>query len=216
MTSHSEPLALAFNKFNEYFDEELAKHEPGTEFRAGGRVSKAWPNKEDESWWRENGPKQIEAWAKWRNDNPDLEILMVNGEPAIEIAVSANLDGVTLRGFIDRVFVDRNTGETMIVDLKTGSYPPASQLQLGFYRVALQETVGINPQYGAYWMARQGTLSSVEELWHSTEMITSWLRQTKQLIDDAVFLPHITNMCKSCGVRDYCYAVNKSIEWSGK
>jgi len=210
------PSEIALEVFHKYFDEELAKYPQDTVFRAGGRVSKAYPNKEDQSWWREKGPEQITAWAEWRRTNPNLEILMVNGEPAIEIAVAANLDGVTLRGYIDRVFVDKETGEMLIVDLKTGSYPPASQLQLGFYRAALEQTVGLNPQYGAYWMARQGVLSQVEELWHSTEMITSWLKTTKQLIDDAVFIPHITNMCKSCGVRDYCYAVNKSIEWSGK
>ncbi len=209
-------LSEAIAVFDEYVAKELADIPEGAVLRAGGRVSKAYPNKEDGTWWKEHGPKQIEAWAEWRKNNPNLDILDVNGEPAIEIAVSAELDGVRLQGVIDRVFVDKATGETMIVDLKTGSYPPASQLQLGFYRVALEQTAGINPQYGAYWMARQGVLSQVEELWHPTEMITAWLRQTKQLIDDNVFLPHITNMCKSCGVRDYCYAVNKSIEWSGK
>jgi CRISPR/Cas system-associated exonuclease Cas4 (RecB family) len=209
-------LSEAIAVFDEYVAKELAEIPEGAVLRAGGRVSKAYPNKEDGTWWKEHGPKQIEAWAEWRKNNPNLDILDVNGEPAIEIAVSAELDGVRLQGVIDRVFVDKATGETMIVDLKTGSYPPASQLQLGFYRVALEQTAGINPQYGAYWMARQGVLSQVEELWHPTEMVTAWLRQTKQLIDDNVFLPHITNMCKSCGVRDYCYAVNKSIEWSGK
>jgi hypothetical protein len=209
-------LSEAIAVFDEYVAKELAEIPEGAVLRAGGRVSKAYPNKEDGTWWKEHGPKQIEAWAEWRKNNPNLDILDVNGEPAIEIAVSAELDGVRLQGVIDRVFVDKATGETMIVDLKTGSYPPASQLQLGFYRVALEQTASINPQYGAYWMARQGVLSQVEELWHPTEMVTAWLRQTKQLIDDNVFLPHITNMCKSCGVRDYCYAVNKSIEWSGK
>ena len=209
-------LSEAIAVFDEYVAKELADIPEGTVLRAGGRVSKAYPNKEDGTWWKEHGPKQIEAWAEWRKNNPNLDILNVNGEPAIEIAVSAELDGVRLQGVIDRVFVDKATGETMIVDLKTGSYPPASQLQLGFYRVALEQTVGLNPQYGAYWMARQGTLSTVEELWHSTDMITAWLKQTKQLIDDQIFIPHLTNMCKSCGVRDFCYAVNKSIEWSGK
>ena len=209
-------LSEAFEVFNTYVEKELANIPDGTELRAGGRATKAYPNKEDGSWWKEHGPKQVEAWAKWREANPNLEILEVNGQPAIEIAVAADLDGVRLQGVIDRVFVDKQTGETMIVDLKTGTYPPASQLQLGFYRVALEQTAGINPQYGAYWMARQGVLSQVEELWHSTAMITSWLKATKQLIDNNVFIPHITNMCKSCGVRDFCYAVNKSIDWSNK
>jgi RecB family exonuclease len=209
-------LSDAIEVFGEYVTEELSNIPDGTEIRAGGRATKAYPNKEDGTWWKEHGPKQVRAWADWRTNNPNLEILEINGEPAIEIAVAADLDGVRLQGIIDRVFVDKTTGETMIVDLKTGTYPPASQLQLGFYRVALEQTAGINPQYGAYWMARQGVLSQVEELWHSTEMITSWLKATKQLIDNAVFIPHITNMCKSCGVRDFCYAVNKSIEWSGK
>lgn len=215
MSSRSEMLQSSITAFHTYMDTAIAEH-AGAEFRAGGRATKAYPNKEDETWWREHGPKQIEAWVEWQDQNPNLEILDINGTPAIEIAVSANLDGVTLKGVIDRVFVDTQSGELLIVDLKTGAYPPASQLQLGFYRVALEQTVGLNPQYGAYWMARQGVLSQIEELWHPTEMITSWLRQTKQLIDDNVFLPHLTNMCKSCGVRDFCYAVNKSIDWRSK
>lgn len=197
--------------FEQYVETELERIGDG-EIRAAGRATKANPNGEDGAWWRENGPKQIQAWIDWRLANPNLKLAKFNGTPAVEVEVSALFpNDVLLRGYIDRVFIDESTGEYLIVDIKTGSRTPVSPLQLAFYRVALEQTLDVSPKFGAYWMGRQGTLSSVQELWYPTEMIVSWLDKAKTIIDNELFIPHVTSFCSSCGVRESCTAQNPVI-----
>ena len=122
-------LALGVDAFNVSFNEELAKGE-GKVFRAGGRPTKAMPNGEDEGWWRANAPAMIQSWISWRAQNPNLHVWTVDGVPAIELQVRAEVDladgtKVALKGFIDRVFIDSDTGQLLIVDLKSGKNAPA-------------------------------------------------------------------------------------------
>lgn len=198
-------LQSALDTFQDYLDDAANAH-AGQVFTTSGRPTKQYPNGEDYVWWRDNGPEQIKAWATWRDQNPDLVIAEFDGAPAIELAVTATIGDVTLRGFVDRVFADRSTGELLIVDLKTGKNTPGSPLQLAFYRVAMEQTVGVSPTHGAYWMSRKGTLSSVEHLWYPTEMIADWLHKVKHMIDSELFVPHMSFLCGSCSVRDHCTA----------
>jgi RecB family exonuclease len=184
----------------------------GKPWRAGGRATKAYPNKEDKTWWMAEGPTLVHNYYTWRLGNPNLEIWRTpEGTPAIELGISVNLPGgITLKSFIDRVFVDRKTGETMIVDLKTGQ-PPKSGLQLAFYRTILAEQFDVTPTYGAYWMARQGTLDTVYDLrQYPTSMVQRWLRDAQKAIDLGVFIPNMTNLCNTCGVQKHCYAFGNS------
>ena len=193
------------------FRESIAKAKADNEgkpWRAGGRATKKFPHKEDESWWLSEGPAMVHAWYNWRQANPNLDIWRTEqGVPAIEIAISVNLPGgVLMKSIIDRVFVDKVTGQTMIVDLKTGQ-PPKSGLQLAVYRTALLEQYGTAPDYGSYWMARTGTLDTVHDLRsYSDDMIKRWLRDVKRAIDARIFVPNMSNLCGTCGVQKFCYA----------
>lgn len=193
------------------FRESIAKAKTDNEgklWRAGGRATKQYPNKEDESWWMAEGPSMVHAWYNWRKTNPNLEVWHTSeGVPAIEIGVTVRFPGdVLMKSVIDRVFVDKVTGQTMIVDLKTGQ-PPKSGLQLAVYRTALLEQFGEAPTYGAYWMARSGTLDTVHDLRQYPEsMIQRWMRDVKRAIDARIFVPNMTNLCGTCGVQKFCYA----------
>lgn len=208
----SDLATLAITEFNRYVDEELAKYPQGTEFRAGGRKTKQWPDGENLDWWREDGPEQIKGYIQWRESNPNLELAVLAGKPAVEVEVSAIVhDTLTLRGFVDRVFVDTTTGAMLIVDLKTGRNSPASPLQLGFYRMALQQTLGVDVPQGAYYMSRKNSLGPVFDLWYPPQVIADWLTKARILIDNDLFIPHLTSMCGSCGVKDHCYAYNPEV-----
>jgi hypothetical protein len=50
--------------------------------------------------------------------------------------------------------------EIIVVDLKTGIRTPQSDLQLQVYACMLERATGIRPDFGAYWMARQGGTST--------------------------------------------------------
>ena len=89
------------------------------------KPTKAMPNGEDYTWWAQNGPAYVQSWITWRQNNPSLHILtMDDGKPAIELDVRVDIEAdgelIQLKGFIDRVFVDSNTGEVLIV-LSTAS-----------------------------------------------------------------------------------------------
>lgn len=193
--------------FRAYLDEEAAKYQ-GRNIRSSGRATKQYPNKEDRSWWLSEGPAMVHAYYTWRLGNPNLEIWHTpEGKPAIELDVNVNLPGgVTVKAYIDRIFEDKVTGQKIIVDLKTGKMAQ-SGLQLAVYRTILQQQFGEAPDYGAYWMARTGTLDTVHDLRQfPTEMIERWLRDVKKAIDLNLFVPHLSSACDYCGVKQFCYA----------
>ena len=202
---------LAFEAGVTAFRDSLAQAEKDGEgklWKAGGRVTKRWPNKEDRSWWYSEGPTMINNYIAWRKHNSHLEIWeSPEGVPGIEVAVYVKLPGgLILNSKIDRVFTNKNTGQNIIVDLKTGK-PPSSGLQLAVYRLALQEQFGEAPVHGAYWMAREGNLDQVYDLErYPTEMVSRWLRDIKKSIDLGIFVPNTGYLCGSCGVKKHCYA----------
>lgn len=193
--------------FREYFQEETAKF-AGKNMRAGGRATKQYPGKEDDKWWLAEGPTMVHNYYNWRLQNPNLDIWHTpEGIPAIELDINVNLPGgITVKAFIDRVFEDKVTGQKIIVDLKTGK-SAQSGLQLAVYRTILLEQFGEAPDYGAYWMARQGTLDTVHDLrTFPADMIQRWLRDVKKAIDGHIFVPNMSQGCDWCGVKKFCYA----------
>ena len=182
----------------------------------GGRVSKAWPNKEDDAWWNFHGIKMLEDYARWRDDSK-WEIYTVNDSPFIEWGFMLTLDNpmpeegsspvVQVKGFIDRVFVTPD-GEVVVVDLKTGSREPASTTQLGIYAAALRQSGGVNPVLGGYYMSRKGEDPNLRGLgMYTNELIGYWLSVFEDSVREKKFLPHVTSMCRTCMVAPYCYAV---------
>lgn len=212
-------LALGIDAFEESIKQEVAELQPGARVRAGGRPTKANPGGEDLTWWKQQGPAFIQSWITWRQQNPSLHMWSLDADtPAIELPVSAEVDvdgeTVELKGFIDRVFVDAVTGQLLIVDLKTGKSTP-EPLQLAFYRRALAATHGVQAQYGAYWMARKGTLSDIADLDSFDDAtVDYWVATTVRGIRNNVFLPRVSPMCSGCGVREHCYVFNKNTPFS--
>lgn len=203
----STPYEVGLATFRESFAEAEAKG-AGKTWKAGGRATKKFPNKEDKTWWMSEGPTMVHNYYNWRMQNPNLEVWRSpDGTPGIELDMNVTIVGnVIVKGKIDRVFQDKNTGQLIIVDLKTGK-PPASGLQLAVYRLALDAQFGVSPDYGAYWMARGGTLDKVWNLnEYPIKMVSRWLRDTKKAIDMGVFIPHTGILCDYCGVRKHCYA----------
>jgi hypothetical protein len=207
--------------FHEAFDEEIdkrLKEEPDftkDQWRASGRASKAWPNKENEEWWRANGPSHVMSWVTWRLNNPSWEIAYVPNDrgtmlPGIELPVTAKLGGVDVRGYVDRLF-HRNETELLCLDIKTGSREPESPEQLGTYNVALEETYGVAPDFGAYWLSRTGGTSAFYDMrMYPRERVEFTYKTVRAQQEQGMFLPKQSALCNGCSVRDYCLAVNGS------
>lgn len=196
--------------WNKAWDLEVSEVDTNQPIKAGGRVSKEWPNKEDGDWWNAKGPGMLDQYVKWRDSRLEegWQFLPTpGGGIAVELAIQVEFPDVLVKGYIDRVMVN-DSGEVLVVDLKTGSHTPASSLQLGIYALGVQRHLGIQPTLGAYYMARKGELSELKSLLHySEELVGRWFGSARKGIEEELFIPHVTSLCGTCGVAKYCAAV---------
>lgn len=175
-----------------------------TNARVGGRATKANPNKEDVTFWQNQGPKWVEAYIAWRKTNADWKIWTApDGNPGIELALTPVVKDVAVKMIIDRVF--EVNGELVIVDLKTSQNTPTSSLQLGFYKLGLEQQFGIEIKWGTYYMSRGNNISEMVDLSEYTYEKMEYLIETfDKARKAAIFLPN-TNSCQyMCGLTEYC------------
>ena len=192
---------------NELWDKAWAQESEGkdlTNARVGGRATKANPQKEDVNFWQATGPQWVQAYIDWRKANPDWKLWKTpQGAPAIELAMLPEFAGVPVKMILDRVF--EVNGELVIVDLKTSQQTPTNTLQLGFYKVGMLKTFGIDVKWGTYWMARQHGVSPLVSLEKYTEDKLEYLVAGFDKARKAgVFLPNTNNCQYKCGLTDYC------------
>lgn len=175
-----------------------------TNARIGGRATKANPNKEDISFWHTQGPMWVEQYIAWRKQNPNWKIwTSPDGRPAIELELIPEVAGVPIKMVIDRVFeVD---GHLVIVDLKTSQNTPSSTLQLGFYKLGLEQTFGIEVNWGNYYMARgSNTVEMVDLSDYTYDKMEFLVKGFDKARKAGIFLPN-TNSCQyMCGLTAHC------------
>lgn len=181
-----------------------------TNARVGGRATKANPNKEDVSFWKETGPKWVQGYIEWRNANPDWKIWVApDGNPAIELGLFPEVAGVPVKMVIDRVF--EVNGELVIVDLKTSQQTPTNPLQLAFYRLGLKKQFGVDIKWGTYWMARQFGVSPLVDLTSYTdEKIEFLVENFDKARKSGIFLPNTSNCQYKCGLTEFCQFSTKT------
>ena len=175
-----------------------------TNARIGGRATKANPNKEDVTFWQSQGPKWVEGYIAWRQHNTNWKIWTApDGNKGIELALNPVVSGVPVKMIIDRVFeVD---GQLVICDLKTSQQTPSSTLQLGFYKLGLEQTFGIEVKWGNYYMARgNGTSEMVDLSEYTYDKMEYLIKQFDTARKAGIFLPNTNNCQYMCGLTEYC------------
>ena len=175
-----------------------------TNARVGGRATKANPNKEDQTFWQTAGPRWVEGYIAWRQANPDWKIWKApDGNAGIELALTPVVAGVPVKMIIDRVF--EVNGQLVICDLKTSQQTPSSSLQLGFYKLGLEQTFGIEVKWGNYYMARGNATSEMVDLSEYTyDKMEYLIKQFDTARKAGVFLPNTNNCQYMCGLTEYC------------
>jgi putative RecB family exonuclease len=180
----------------------------GMPFRAGGKKTTAYPNKEDATWWLDNGPKMLDFWVQFRETSGYEIYQLPDGSLSVETELNTEIGGVGMKGFLDRLMVSP-AGELVVVDIKTSSKPPVTYTQLGTYAILVEKIMGIRPSKGAYWMARTGEMTEPVELDHYTEnRLATHVKGFKIAVDNNIFIPQPGFMCGTCSVNHACYAVN--------
>jgi putative RecB family exonuclease len=195
--------------FGLYVEEEHEKTPdiPVEEWRTAGRT------KEDIPWWNEHGPEMVRSYVDWRVKNADRLGIWVapDGTPGIEWEGTASIGGVRVTAKADRVFVDRNTGATIIVDLKSGSYEPDDPLQLRIYRMVIERATAEPMWYGAFYMARKAEMTKPFVLDTTNEQAIAQRFQRMELgISAGVFTPRPSKRnCAQCGFKRHCIFVEE-------
>lgn len=176
------------------------------DIRAGGKATRANPDKEDELWWLSAGPEMVQRWMDWRTSS-DWKIWRTpQDQPAIELELQPTWAGVPVRMFVDRVFV-LPTGVLVVVDLKSGARSPQSDLQLAWYACGIKSVYNVDVSYGAYWDARKGLMSDISTLTNITVgLVEVWVSKFVQAKTHEIYLPNLSHFCRACGVNRYCAA----------
>jgi hypothetical protein len=171
--------------------------------RRAGRSTVANPNKEDGNWWNTQGSVWVDNYILWRKNNPNWKIWTTpQGARAIELQLNPVIAGVTIKMVIDRIFeVD---GKLVIVDLKTSAKRPTSDLQLGFYKVGLEQTLGIEINTGNYWMSREsGTGDMIDLSRYNLDTLEYFAEGFDKARKAGIFLPNLSS-CNFCGLTEHC------------
>lgn len=169
-------------------------------------------NPEGESlqfWYARLGPQLVQAYTAWRMRSSWNIWRTPDGLLACELDVGGVLPGMELpfKGFIDRVFQSSQTGQLLLVDLKTGSRKPETPLQLGVYAAAVQYHYNTPVPLGAAFMNRRGDLSEAWDLTRYTpEYVGKMFEQTRRGIEAGFFPAKPGRSCGMCDVSTACYA----------
>jgi hypothetical protein len=183
-----------------------AKQPDRSKWGAGGRANA----KETQAWWEKNIPIMVKAWQDWRAST-NLELAEFGDGTTVEMDFTTTSYGFPFKGAIDRIMRDPATGALILIDIKCGSRESKNAFQLAFYRDAVQELLGERVRYGAYWMARKGTLGEIHDLDRiSPEMTMSMAQNCRTIVDMELWTPNVSMLCGSCGVQQYCQAVGGS------
>lgn len=136
-------------------------------------------------------------------------------EPAArEQLVEVVVDGVRLRGFVDRLDVSP-AGDLRVVDYKTGASPREAfegkaLFQMKFYALVLWRTRGIVPrQLRLMYLADSDTLSyspDAEELLRFERTLMAIWRAIQRALQTGDFRPNPGRLCEWCDHRALCPA----------
>lgn len=171
------------------------------EFHEGVRVIKKGFTHED---YKKLGEKCI---IDYYSQNYPFEQNVIENEKGVVV----DIDGIKLRGFIDRL--DWNGDTLEIHDYKTGgSLPPQSKIdkdrQLALYQIACQDLFPEAKDYKLIWhylvfgkkLVSKRTQEDLEELKKNIKKLVGEIETEKE------FLPKVSRLCDWCEYKNICPA----------
>ncbi|MEO3857467.1 PD-(D/E)XK nuclease family protein [Acrocarpospora sp. B8E8] len=131
--------------------------------------------------------------------------LVLDGQVAVEWEFTLPLrGGVVVKGFID-LLLEGPAGDILVQDLKTGSRKPASTLQLGVYKLAVEQATGLSVEYGRYFMAKDGQPGPPVHLGgYDFDRVSDWFAMMNRGVRIKVFPPRPGEHCRICTVSRFC------------
>ena len=126
------------------------------------------------------------------------------GNLACEIPFDITLNGVRIIGYIDQI-IEFADGGLLLRDLKTGTKLPDSPRQLGIYRVATSLTLGLDIDWGDFFMSKNGAPTKPYDLSRFTpERVGRWFTDLDESVEQGRFIPNPGDHCRICAVSRFC------------
>lgn len=149
--------------------------------------------------YKERGFKQLETYLASVDEAP-WEISHMEKEFEID------LDGVVVRGAVDRILFYPGTDEYIVEDLKSGSPDDEEdKRQLAFYAFVARTLWDVPVLHGRYWYTKVDRPSDTVDLSKFDKKF--WVKIFTDL-DDAIsreiFLPNPGKNCGLCSVKPWC------------
>lgn len=166
------------------------------------------------------GLVQIEAYEA-EATNGEWSIADFYDMPAVEVSFElefqTEVGKVAVRGKIDQIRQNRNTGVYEVVDLKTGSEQNHKYRQLGLYALAAREMFDIDVVWGRYFYSKldrvpksgdkAGRYSPYFDLRHYDRAYwTTEFGMMEQAVQNQIFLPNPGEQCGRCDAAPFCRA----------
>jgi hypothetical protein len=107
-------------------------------------------------------------------------------------------------------------GDLWVRDVKTGSKLPDSALQLGVYAEAVEQTYGLRPRWGDYFMCKNNSPTKPFDLsGYTAARLGRWFARLDRAVNAGVFIPNPGDACRTCSVSRFCDAVGEDRETYG-
>lgn len=176
-------------------------------WRASGRATREWPNKEGQDFWWQNGPRFVQHWIDWTKEyGVHWRLAALSGDiPGVELEFKPTIGGHPVRMFLDRLYVLPN-GDVVVLDIKTGTWE-ADALQLGLYAEGVYQATGIRPKYGTFWYSRKGLSGLIDLSKYTPGYLGRLVENFYKAVGAEIFTPAPSALCKSCSVRHACASV---------
>jgi putative RecB family exonuclease len=135
-------------------------------------------------------------------------------EIGLELRLAADLDGLELRGIIDRLELD-DAGDLIVTDYKTGrapgpKYQAKSMQGVHFYAWLCQEVLGQRPKEVRLMYLKSAQVISAAPTAQSVKFLTTRTLAVFQAVEKACtsgeFAPRQSALCRSCSFQRWCPA----------
>ena len=153
---------------------------------------------------RIKGRKQVSDYAEWAVTQDWRVWTLPDGSPALEVPfwLGVGGEGDIMVGFVDAIW-EYPDGTLEVVDYKSGTKYPDSDLQLGVYKVAIREIFGELAETGRYLMLDKLPSKTVDLSGHSMSTVEDEVRHFTDTVRSGVF-PADTKSCFTCTVKTSC------------
>lgn len=200
------PVAEVIKWFEDAWDrtiaEQLAQEPRVSVWLTGGRTK---PETDIENRFN-RGKQQVIDYIEWATATAN-EWRVWQFAPdnyAVEIPFDIILNGVRVVGFIDQL-IEWPNGLISVRDLKTGTKLPAHPRQLGIYRLATDEVLGILPDWGDFFMSKNCAPTAPYDLTRFTrDRVGRWFKNLDDAVTAGQFTPNPGDHCRICSVSRFC------------